>query len=253
MPKNTIFNLQSLDRSARKRGDEIWTYKGHKCSCAGNLDEDQLLQMQDAGFTQQDVHRARLDCELCHGDGWWYEGRVKAISLAYDVRTGDNKDLFQAGIAQAGDMVLTPPHLTWAKRGLYLNDMDKVIFPVRGGMPCEGDVLTRGQFKNFPNVNRTSFPIARLSSITWHDPEEVNPTVHTCVAGVDFNYTVGEKLITWLAGPDVPPPGQGFTVSYHCWFEWVVQMSPAVRQEAGNLLGSRVLLKKQHLFMGEAE
>ena len=242
MPKNTGINLQGHDLFVRKKGELVYYYPGHKCTCGAAAPD--IETSQEAGTIVKDSLRARAACSICRGNGYWWSDYIKLIAICTDINVKSGRDLLAAGWAAPGDMLLTPPPL--ALRNRQINDMGKVVLPVRGGFPYEGDVIIRDQYSDSEHWDYTAYPVLKVDSLTWHDPDAVTPMIINCEEGTDFSFVVGEKKITWLKTAKEPPYGTPFCLSYRALFEWIVFTSPTMPVESGNLLGGRILLRRKH-------
>lgn len=241
--KRTTINLQGHDNLTRKRGEVVEIHKSRKCGCGEvHPDMDVLL---DQGHLQQDMARSNPSCPICKGNGIYWIDPFKMKVLISDVQQSA-KQLLQSGMAAPGDLTMSPPPLS--NRGYRINDLDKVVFNHRGGQQYEGDILVRGQYDE--TFDFSAYPIAQIESVGWYN--KTTEVVVECLKAPqetdnpDYSFVVGEKTITWLGGPNQPPIGTEFSISYFCYYEWIAFVSPFIRVEAGNLLGPKCLLKKRH-------
>lgn len=241
MPKNTMINLPSHDNITRKRGEVVYLYKSRKCPCG--IEAQTITEALDRGTSVQDAARSDVGCPVCRGNGvYWLETPEKVKALIADVNMAA-RQLLYTGIATPGDLVMSPPPLGWAN--LQINDLDKIILRHRGGQQNEGDLIKRGQYHQ--DFDFAAYPIVRIEAITWISP--ASPTVPiTCVKDVDYTFTMHDRKITWLGGPNQPPLGAGYALSYFCHYEWIALVSPFTRVENGVVLGPKVLLKKRHVI-----
>ena len=227
--KNTTVNLQYHDKLVRKRGDTVYIYQSHLCSCARKPFDS------ESGF-QGDTHRARSFCPLCKGDGVWFESTpIKLRAVVTSVN--QERSLQQAGLAFPGDLMLVLPPL--GRRSVVIKDYDMIIIPNRQWQAYRGEILYKGQ-------DQTVHRIALMRSIVWlrNGSEVVRP-----VAGVD--YSIASRLgrsIIWSDTDLVPPNGVAYTADYDAVFEWIAFTAPAMRIERNTDLGPKVILKKRHLL-----
>lgn len=242
MPKETVINLQSHDTQAKKRGEDVLFFQHRKCPCGAT--QVDIQEIRDKGKGSQDSLRANLTCPLCRGYGYTWDEPIIIRSLINDVTTSNMKDLLSTGLAAPGDMTMNPAPLSM--RNITISDFDKVIFPHRGGQPYDGDVVVRGQRKN-QNWDLLSYRAAQVVGVAWLPDGADALTI--CVEGTDYTWSRLSDKLTWIpGGPNVPPVGTRVTVTYNCYYEWIVFVSPFVRVERNNRLGPRVLLKKKHLI-----
>lgn len=220
---NSSFNLREIQDTIRKHGEHVNYFRGHKCTCT-------LLQ---TGTSYGDPNRADPNCAACHGYGivWISSGQI--IGLVTNI--SQEKELLQAGIASAGDLVFSPDLQQ------TLSDWDKIQLTWSDGVPWEGQLIQRGTGTTDEAMyNVVSVPPDGCIAV---DPTTGNITTYT--ADVDFSYS--GQTITWGLSSNQPQANAFYSLKYNAQLDWIVFTPPQPRRERGTNLGQKVILRKKHM------
>jgi hypothetical protein len=140
------------------------------------------------------------------------------------------RDLIEAGIAEPGDALYSPPPN--ADYQLSVNDI--MIIPGWPGDAFQGQLVVR----------RTG----TLTDVLHYSPVDIKECFTIdAITNVLTNYTsftMSDRLLTW--GTVRPADGKIYSLSYTAQIEFVVFVRPQQRLENGDNLGSKVLLRPRH-------
>jgi hypothetical protein len=171
------------------------------------------------------------NCDLHERGGWFYAEEEAIVGLVTSIAA--HKDWLEAGIALPGDAVFSPlTHNT-------VSEGDKIIFtwPLPFG---QGDPLVRGS----GSAEKLYYPAVK--GIYCLDEQRIK-----YVENVDFRF-VGRTIEWSWPGKSVegkkPSLGIRYTIKYMAFIEWIAVDPPTTRISKGQDIGSKVLLRKKHIF-----
>jgi hypothetical protein len=207
--------VTAVNRLVQDEGERVRHFVGLRCPChGGNADG------------QPDPN-----CVLHELGGWFYPEEANIVGLVTSI--SEHRDWIEAGVALPGDSVFSPLTQDTVSEG------DKIVFtwPIPFG---QGDPLLRGA----GDTETLYYPPAR--GIYCIDENRVK-----YAEGTDYRLTDRTIEWAWMGKPaegKKPALGIKYTIKYMALIEWIAMDPPSTRISAGNDIGSKVLLRKKHLF-----
>ncbi|MCL6442459.1 MAG: hypothetical protein K6T83_03170 [Alicyclobacillus sp.] len=179
-----------------------------------------------------------INCAACGGYGILYPVPPEQIPvLISDVN--QNLNLLQYGLAEDGDMIVSPQPGT-----IHFDNFDLLILPWSIGVPTFSQVLSRGSGP----TDTAYYRILNVTAAWTVDP--VKGTAQKYLPGTDFTYE--GKEITWLDTGNAPNEGQLYSIRYDAQFEWVAYNPPQPRVAFGQDLGQKAVFRKRHILLPNA-
>jgi len=202
-----------IDRFVQAEGEKVRHFIGIKCPC-------------------HDAHgQPSPTCTLHELGGWFYPEENRIVGLVTSI--AEHKEWIEAGVTLPGDCVFSPLSKDVVSEG------DKIVFtwPLPFG---QGDALVRGAEES----DILYYPAAKAIYCIDIDRGKY-------IEGTD--YRLNGRAIEWeWAGKPVsgkaPAVGTKYTVKYMAFIEWIAMDPPTNRISAGVDIGSKVLLRKKHIF-----
>ena len=212
---------QSFVADPTGHGQQIRYTPSYKCPC-GNT---------------PDANRARIDCAVCYGTGFFYDFTKSATFDAIVSQVHMTKSLIDAGLAEPGDLTMTLAPTA----PVFVKDYDLIRLTIGSGEPYEGDVIQRGKLGVIAGN-------ANSDLLSWEVVEvercfSINPQTQVVVdyaEGVDF--TISGRVITWSNNLLL---GAIYSIRYTCLYDWIAYVSPVERFERNISLGQKALLKRR--------
>ncbi|UOF90785.1 hypothetical protein LSG31_00435 [Fodinisporobacter ferrooxydans] len=222
---NSTLNISSQEDFIRKHGEWVSYSIGMKCSCTGS--------MMMTGTSIPDANRANPNCQACKGIGLVWIDKGQIFGVVENIT--QSKELLQAGIAAAGDLILLPD------LQVTLSDYDKIQLTWPEGIPFEGELIIKGS----GTTDSTMYGVMSVSECISVDP--TTGVITNYIPDVDFTWdkTQPLKQIIWQ-GSNVPSAGSVYSIKYQALMDWIVFTPPQPRRERGTNLGQRVILRKKH-------
>lgn len=216
----TAFNLAAHHDFVMRHGQQLRHYVGLLCPC-GNT---------------PDANRARINCFFCGGLGIRYQDPLPMVALITSVNR--EKALLAAGIAQPGDLVLSPSPYEQQT----ISDWNAIEIAVDDGQPFNGELIKRG-------VNSPSDVLAyKVKQILdCHSVNQRTQTITNYTEGTDF--TIDGRTITWLTGQPQPPAESIYSIKYTAILQWVVFVGPQSRQDSDQNIGLKAILRLRHIVL----
>lgn len=201
------------NRHVRNEGERVRHFVGLLCPC------------------HDDQGQPDPNCSLHELGGWFFPEENTITGLVTAISS--HKDWTEAGVTMPSDCVFSPLTQDTVSEG------DKIIFtwPLPFG---QGDPLVRGAGAN----EVLYYPAAK--AIYCIDINRVK-----YVEGTDFTLNGRDVIWDWQGKPapgKAPAQGVKYTIKYMAFIEWIALDPPATRVSHGNDIGSRVLLRKKHIF-----
>lgn len=203
----------AINNFVRSEGEKVRHAFGMKCPC------------------HNDEGQPDPNCTLHELGGWLYVDNKVIIGLVTSI--SEHKEWLAAGVTLPGDCVFSPLTQDTVSEG------DKITFtwPLPFG---QGDALLRGA----EAADTLYYPAAK--AIYCIDTDRIR-----YAEGVDFRL-VG-RTIEWAwegkpADGKAPPAWTKYTIKYMAYIEWIVMDPPTTRVSHGADIGSKVLLRKKHIF-----
>ncbi len=222
MGASVPFDIPLHQAFVQGHGQTLTYYKASQCPCA-------------IAPYAPDSNRTLLSCKVCLGFGYLYNAPITITGLITGIRNA--KDLVDAGIAGAGDLVLG-----MAPGALFIGDYDIVNI---SNLPVSftGAINIRGA----GSTDTVPFRLSQMFRVFSVIPS--TGVVHDYVQGTD--YTVSGRTITWINTTNVTtnlPAGTSYSINANVFFDWVCFASPMERIDTPSTnLGQRVLLRKRDI------
>lgn len=204
--------VPAIDSFTEEEGEEVRHLIGMRCFCHG-------------ADGQPDPN-----CSEHENGGWLYVNEEIIVGLVTDI--SQRRELMETGVFMPGDAVFSPTSDKTVSEG------DKIIFtwPLPFG---QGDVLTRG------GSNSDHLYYEAVQSLYCIDEDKVR-----YAENVDFRLT--GKQIEWVwegkVGGKKPTTNTRYAIKYTAYIEWIAFVPPVTRISAGVDMGSKVMLRKKHLW-----
>lgn len=300
----TLFSLPEHHAFVMRHGQRLLHYTSSLCPCGAT----------------PDANRSKVTCNLCGGLGLQYGEPQEMTALVTSINR--EKHLLEAGIAQPGDLVLSPSPY----ESQVIADWDSIEILDDRGQVFQGELIKRGvnslsdllAYKVVNVLDCHSVTNAPLV-IVFNDQETTDhwavtfgaaitfeATVDVGVSGwitgdtewlgffsgvpllvnteivdavekpadllvtvenetlnytepmpalrrIDYvegeDFTIDERILTWVAGKKQPPAEGIYSIKYTAKFAWVAYNSQQDRADAEDDIGSRVFLRLRHLVM----
>ena len=210
----TRFNLRGHHEFVRRHSTVLLYLRAAPCPC---------------GY-ERDPSQADPGCEACGGSGTAYDAPEPMRGMLVDARS--EKRLLDIGMLSPGDAIFSPS--PFEVRSIGDRDLFRSTWAV--DTPGEGEIVKRGE----GDTDRLVFPpkkvIACLS--LGEGGERVD-----YVEGVDFVLEEAAKVVRWVG--DGPATGVQYSIKYQHVWEWVAEVAPQPRMEAGARIGQWVWLRRR--------
>lgn len=205
--------VSATNRFVRNEGDRVQHYIGMRCPC------------------HDEKGSPDPNCTMHELGGWFYPEAKNIVGLVTSIAS--HREWIEAGVTLPGDCVFSPLTQDTVSEG------DKIVFtwPLPFG---QGDPLQRSG----SDGETLYYPAAK--SIYCIDEDRVKYR-----EGIDFKLADRKIYWQWTGKPMegiAPTIGTKYTIKYMAYLEWIAMDPPTTRTSAGKDIGSKVLLRKKHVF-----
>ena len=204
-----------IDRHVSSEGEKVRHLIGMKCWC------------------QDDQGQPDPNCKDHENGGYLYVNETTMTGLVTAI--SNRKELLETGLFLPTDCIFSP--LT----DDIVSEMDKIIFtwPLPYG---SGDALVRGAGSG------DALYYAATKAIYCIDKDRT-----AYKENIDFRFTGRNIEWQWDGKPAIgkaPKLGMKYAVKYMAFLEWIAFMPPDNRISHGEDIGSKVFLRRKHLWEG---